>query len=303
MVALIVIIAVALLVVITLARTIRIVPQAQAGVVERLGRYSRTLTPGLTLVVPFVDRVRAFIDLREQVVSFPPQPVITEDNLVVNIDSVIYFQVTDAKAATYEIANYIQAIEQLTVTTLRNVIGGLALEKTLTSRDEINGQLRGVLDDATGKWGIRVNRVELKAIDPPASIQDSMEKQMRADREKRATILQAEGARQSEILQAEGEKQSAILKAEGNKQATVLEAEGQAKAIETVFNAIHEGKPDAALLAYQYLQTLPLIAQGESNKVWIIPSELQSAVGRVAGAVKDIAAAQPPAVTDGTKPE
>jgi regulator of protease activity HflC (stomatin/prohibitin superfamily) len=303
MVALIVIIAVALLVVITLARTIRIVPQAQAGVVERLGRYSRTLTPGLTLVVPFVDRVRAFIDLREQVVSFPPQPVITEDNLVVNIDSVIYFQVTDAKAATYEIANYIQAIEQLTVTTLRNVIGGLALEKTLTSRDEINGQLRGVLDDATGKWGIRVNRVELKAIDPPASIQDSMEKQMRADRDKRATILQAEGARQSEILQAEGEKQSAILKAEGNKQATVLEAEGQAKAIETVFNAIHEGKPDAALLAYQYLQTLPLIAQGESNKVWIIPSELQSAVGRVAGAVKDIAAAQPPAVTDGTKPE
>jgi regulator of protease activity HflC (stomatin/prohibitin superfamily) len=303
MVALIVIIAVAVLIVITLARTIRIIPQAQAGVVERLGRYSRTLTPGLTLVVPFVDRIRSVIDLREQVVSFPPQPVITEDNLVVNIDSVIYFQVTDAKAATYEIANYIQAIEQLTVTTLRNVIGGLALEKTLTSRDEINGQLRGVLDDATGKWGIRVNRVELKAIDPPASIQDSMEKQMRADREKRATILQAEGARQSEILQAEGEKQSAILKAEGKKQATMLEAEGQAKAIETVFSAIHEGKPDAELLAYQYLQTLPLIAQGEANKVWIIPSDLQQAVGRVAGAVKDIAASATPAVTDGQKPE
>jgi regulator of protease activity HflC (stomatin/prohibitin superfamily) len=303
MVALIVIIAVALVVIITLARTIRIVPQAQAGVVERFGRYSRTLTPGLTLVVPFVDRIRTMIDLREQVVSFPPQPVITEDNLVVSIDSVIYFQVTDAKAATYEIANYIQAIEQLTVTTLRNVIGGLALEKTLTSRDDINAQLRGVLDDATGKWGIRVNRVELKAIDPPASIQDSMEKQMRADREKRATILQAEGARQSEILQAEGEKQSAILKAEGKKQATMLEAEGQAKAIETVFNAIHEGKPDAELLAYQYLQTLPLIAQGEANKVWIIPSELQSAVGRVAGAVKDIAASQPPAVTDGKQSE
>ena len=159
MVALIPIIIVAVIVIITLARTIRIVPQAQAGVVERFGRYSRTLTPGLTLVVPFVDRIRALIDLREQVVSFPPQPVITEDNLVVNIDSVIYFQVTDAKAATYEIANYIQAIEQLTVTTLRNVIGGLALEKTLTSRDEINAQLRGVLDEATGKWGIRVNRV------------------------------------------------------------------------------------------------------------------------------------------------
>ncbi|MFZ0341713.1 MAG: SPFH domain-containing protein [Gaiellaceae bacterium] len=301
---LIVIIVVAVIVLVTLARTIRIIPQAQAGVVERLGRYSRTLTPGLTLVVPFVDRIRSVIDLREQVVSFPPQPVITEDNLVVNIDSVIYFQVTDARSATYEIANYIQAIEQLTVTTLRNVIGGMALEKTLTSRDEINGQLRGVLDDATGKWGIRVNRVELKAIDPPASIQDSMEKQMRADRDKRAAILQAEGERQSSILQAEGEKQSAILRAEGQKQATVLQADGQAKAIATVFAAIHEGKPDAELLAYQYLQTLPLIAQGEANKVWIIPSDLQQAVGRVAGAVKDLAAAPPPppAVTD-RKPE
>jgi regulator of protease activity HflC (stomatin/prohibitin superfamily) len=302
MVAVIAIIIVALIVFVTLARTIRVVPQARAAVVERLGRYSRTLSPGLTLVVPFIDRIRSTIDLREQVVSFPPQPVITEDNLVVSIDSVIYFQVTDPKSATYEIANYIQAIEQLTVTTLRNVIGGMALEKTLTSRDAINGQLRGVLDDATGKWGIRVNRVELKAIDPPASIQDSMEKQMRADREKRATILEAEGARQSQILQAEGQKQSAILQAEGEKQAAVLRAEGQSKAIETVFAAIHEGKPDAELLAYQYLQTLPLIAQGESNKVWIIPSELQSAVGRVAGAVKDIASS-PPAVTDGQKQE
>jgi regulator of protease activity HflC (stomatin/prohibitin superfamily) len=291
------------LVLIVLARTIRVVPQARAGVVERLGRYSRTLSPGLTLVVPFIDRIRATIDLREQVVSFPPQPVITEDNLVVSIDSVIYFQVTDAKAATYEIANYIQAIEQLTVTTLRNVIGGLALEKTLTSRDEINGQLRGVLDEATGKWGIRVNRVELKAIDPPASIQDSMEKQMRADRDKRAAILQAEGQRQSSILQAEGEKQSAILKAEGHKQATVLEAEGQAKAIATVFEAIHEGKPDAELLAYQYLQTLPLIAQGESNKVWIIPSELQQMVGKVAGTIQNLAATPAPPLTDGQKPE
>jgi regulator of protease activity HflC (stomatin/prohibitin superfamily) len=299
---LIAVIIVAVIVLVTLARTIRVVPQARAGVVERLGRYSRTLTPGLTLVVPFVDRIRSVIDLREQVVSFPPQPVITEDNLVVNIDSVIYFQVTDAKAATYEIANYIQAIEQLTVTTLRNVIGGMALEKTLTSRDEINGQLRGVLDDATGKWGIRVNRVELKAIDPPASIQDSMEKQMRADRDKRAVILQAEGERQSSILQAEGEKQSAILKAEGKSKAMALEAEGQAKAIETVFNAIHEGKPDAELLAYQYLQVLPQIAQGEANKVWIIPSELQQTIGRLAGAVKDIAVS-PPAVTDGQKRE
>src|SRR5437899_6053967 len=272
---------VALVVLLVLARTVRIVPQARAPVVERLGRYSRTLSPGLALVVPFVDRIRPMIDLREQVVSFPPQPVITEDNLVVNIDSVIYFQVTDAKAASYEIQNYIQAIEQLTVTTLRNVIGGMALEKTLTSRDEINSQLRGVLDEATGKWGIRVNRVELKAIDPPGSIKDSMEKQMRADREKRATILQAEGQKQSAILTAEGEKQAAILRAEGQREAVVLQAEGQAKAIDTVFRAIHEGNPDPQLLAYQYVQALPLIAQGESNKVWIVPAEFQRALGRI----------------------
>jgi len=279
--ALIVIAVVAVLVLFVLARTIRIVPQARAGVVERLGRYHKTLNPGLAIVVPFIDRLRPMIDLREQVVSFPPQPVITEDNLVVNIDSVIYFQVTDPKSATYEIANYIQAIEQLTVTTLRNVIGGLALEKTLTSRDEINSALRGVLDEATGKWGIRVNRVELKAIDPPASIKDSMEKQMRADREKRATILQAEGQKQSAILTAEGEKQAAVLRAEGSRQATILEAEGQAKAIDTVFKAIHEGNPDPQLLAYQYVQALPLIAQGQSNKVWIVPAEFQRALGRI----------------------
>jgi regulator of protease activity HflC (stomatin/prohibitin superfamily) len=276
---------VAVIVLIVLARTVRIIPQARAAVVERLGRYSRTLSPGLALVVPFVDRIRPMIDLREQVVSFPPQPVITEDNLVVSIDSVIYFQVTDPKSATYEIANYIQAIEQLTVTTLRNVIGGLALEKTLTSRDEINDRLRGVLDEATGKWGIRVNRVELKAIDPPASIQDSMEKQMRADREKRATILQAEGQKQSAILTAEGEKTAAILRAEGQRQSAILNAEGQAKAIDTVFKAIHEGRPDPQLLAYQYLQMLPQIAQGDSNKVWIIPSEFQQAIGKIGGAL------------------
>jgi regulator of protease activity HflC (stomatin/prohibitin superfamily) len=253
--------------------------------VERLGRYSRTLTPGLTLVVPFIDRIREMIDLREQVVSFDPQPVITEDNLVVSIDTVIYFQVTDAKAATYEIANYIQGIEQLTVTTLRNVIGGMELEETLTSRDQINGQLRGVLDEATGKWGIRVNRVELKAIDPPGTIKDSMEKQMRAERDKRATILTAEGVKQSQILTAEGERQSAILRAEGQRQAAILQAEGQAKAIDTVFRAIHEGDADPKLLAYQYLQVLPQIAQGESNKVWIIPSEVTQALGRLTEAL------------------
>src|SRR5919204_461450 len=285
MVTLIVVLIVAAFVLITLARTIRIVPQARAAVVERLGRYSRTLNAGLVIVVPFIDRVREMIDLREQVVSFPPQPVITEDNLVLNIDTVIYFQVTDPKAATYEVANYIQAIEQLTVTTLRNVIGGMGLEDTLTSRDEINGQLRGVLDEATGKWGIRVNRVELKAIDPPSSIKETMEKQMRADREKRAAILTAEGVKQSQILTAEGEKQSAILRAEGQKQSLMLQAEGQAKAIDTVFQAIHEGRPDPQLLAYQYLQVLPQIAQGEANKVWIIPSEFAQALGRLGGAL------------------
>jgi len=264
---------------VVVARTVRIVPQARAGVVERLGRYSRTLTPGLVILVPVVDRVRQMIDLREQVVSFEPQPVITEDNLVLSIDTVIYYQVTDARSATYEIANYIQAIEQLTVTTLRNVIGGMSLEQTLTSRDGINDELRVVLDEATGKWGIRVNRVELKAIDPPRTIQEAMEKQMRADRDKRAAILTAEGVKQSQILTAEGERQSTILRAQGERESQMLRAEGQAKAIETVFTAIHDNDPDPKLLAYQYLQMLPQIAQGEANKMWIIPSELTQALG------------------------
>jgi regulator of protease activity HflC (stomatin/prohibitin superfamily) len=281
MVALIVLLIVAALVVFALARTVRIVPQANAGLVERLGRYQRTLSPGVAIVIPFIDRLRPLIDLREQVVSFQPQSVITEDNLVVNIDTVLYFQITDPKSATYEVQNYIQAIEQLTVTTVRNVIGGMELEESLTSRDKINAQLRGVLDEATGKWGIRVNRVELKAIDPPGTIKDAMEKQMRADRDKRAAILTAEGVKQSAILTAEGEKQSAILKAEGQRQAMVLQAEGQSKAIGTVFKAIHEGDADPKLLAYQYLQMLPQIAQGESNKVWIIPSEFTQALGNL----------------------
>src|SRR3954465_7588498 len=268
-------------VVVVTLRAIRIVPQARAGVVERLDGYARTLEPGLALLVPFVDRLRPLIDLREQVVSFPPQPVITEDNLVVNIDTVIYFQVNDPRAATYEIANYIAAIEQLTVTTLRNVIGGMSLEHTLTSRDRINAELRGVLDEATGKWGIRVNRVELKAIDPPQTIQEAMEKQMRADRDKRAAILTAEGVKQSQILTAEGEKQAAILRAEGQRQSQILEAEGQAKAIATVFDAIHTGDPDPKLLAYQYLTMLPQIAQGDSNKVWVIPSEFTGAMDQL----------------------
>lgn len=268
-----------------LARAVRVVPQARALVVERLGRYHRTLSPGVALVVPFVDRIRERIDLREQVVSFPPQPVITEDNLVVGIDTVIYYQVTDARAATYEIADFIRAIEQLTVTTLRNVIGGMNLEETLTSRDQINGQLRGVLDEATGKWGIRVNRVELKAIDPPHSIKDSMEKQMRAERDRRALILSAEGVKQSEILRAEGEKQAAILRAEGQKEARILAAQGEAQAIGSVFQAIHDGRPDAELLAYQYLQMLPKIAEGQASTVWVVPSELTSALSGLTGLV------------------
>ena len=271
---------------IVLSRAIRIIPQASAGIVERLGRYHRTLQAGLNVIVPFVDRVRPLIDLREQVVSFPPQPVITADNLVVSIDSVIYFQPTDPKAATYEIANYIQAIEQLTVTTLRNVAGGMDLERTLTSREDINMQLRGVLDEATGKWGIRVNRVEIKAIDPPATVQQAMEMQMRAEREKRATILNAEGVRQSAILTAEGNKQSAILSAEGAARAAIVRAEGEATAIQTVFDAIHRADPDPKLLAYQYLQALPQIAASPSNKLWIIPAELSSAVSQLGEAFR-----------------
>src|SRR4051812_49166526 len=276
---LIALVVLAIFVFIVAASGVRIVPQARAGIVERLGRYSRTLDPGLTLIVPFIARVKPLIDLREQVVSFPPQPVITEDNLVVGIDTVIYFTVTDPRAATYEIANPLQAIEQLTVTTLRNVIGGLTLEDTLTSRDNINSQLRLVLDEATGKWGIRVNRVELKSVEPPRTVQEAMEKQMRAERDRRAAILTAEGVKQSQILTAEGEKQSAILKAEGAKASAVLRAEGESKAIETVFEAIHEGRPDPELLSYQYLQMLPRIAEGSANKIWVIPSELTQALG------------------------
>lgn len=257
---------VAVLAVFTVVRAVRIVPQARARNVERLGRYHRTLKPGLNVVIPYVDRVYPVIDLREQVVSFQPQPVITEDNLVVEIDTVLYFQVTDPRAAAYEIANFLQAVEQLTVTTLRNVVGSMDLEKTLTSRDTINNQLRGVLDEATGKWGLRVNRVEIKAIDPPQSIKDAMEKQMRAERDKRAAILGAEGQRQSQILTAEGDKQSAVLRAEGNRTAEILKAEGQSRAIDEVFQAVHRNDPDPKLLAYQYLQVLPSSRRGRATR-------------------------------------
>ena len=286
--------------VIVVVKSVALIPQAEAAVIERLGRYSKTVSGQLTLLIPFIDRIRARVDLRERVVSFPPQPVITEDNLTVNIDTVVYFQVTSPQAAVYQISNYIVGVEQLTTTTLRNVVGGMTLEQTLTSRDKINAQLRGVLDEATGRWGLRVARVELRSIDPPPSIQDSMEKQMRADREKRAVILTAEGTREASIKQAEGQKQAQILAAEGAKQAAILAAEaerqsrilraqgeraaqylqaqGEAKAIEKTFAAIRAGRPTPEMLAYQYLQTLPLMAQGEANKVWLIPSDFGSAL-------------------------
>lgn len=300
MAALIVLAVIVVLVVITMAKSVAIVPQAEAAVIERLGRYVRTVSGQLTFLVPFVDRIRAKVDLRERVVSFPPQPVITQDNLTVSIDTVVYFQVTNPQAAVYEINNYIVGVEQLTTTTLRNVVGGMTLEETLTSRDSINGQLRVVLDEATGRWGLRVARVELKSIDPPPSIQESMEKQMKADREKRATILTAEGHRESAIKTAEGDKQSRILAAEGAKQASILTAEGErqsrilraqgeraakylqaqgeAKAVEKVFAAIKAGKPTPELLAYQYLQTLPEMARGDANKVWVLPSDFGDAL-------------------------
>ncbi|HVE68888.1 MAG TPA: SPFH domain-containing protein [Solirubrobacteraceae bacterium] len=282
MAGLIVLAVVALFFIFVAARTVRIVPQAKAGIVERLGRYNRTAQPGLTIIVPFIDRLKPLIDLREQVVSFAPQPTITEDNVTVHIDSVLYFTITDPKSVTYEVANPLQAIEQLTVTTLRNVIGGMTLEETLTSRDQINAALRVVLDEATGRWGIRVNRVEIKAIDPPGSIQEAMEKQMRAERDRRAAILNAEGVKQSQILTAEGEKTSAVLRAEGAKEAAILRAEGESKAIGQVFEAIHAGKPDRELLSYQYLQMLPQLARGEANKIFVIPSEFSQALGGLA---------------------
>jgi regulator of protease activity HflC (stomatin/prohibitin superfamily) len=290
---------VAIVAVAVLLRSVRVIRQQQVGVVERLGKFRRTLEPGPHLLVPVIDSVRYTMDMREAVVPFPPQGVITEDNLMVNIDSVIYYQVVDPVRAAYEAQNYIQAIEQLTMTTLRNIIGGLDLEQTLTSREEINQKLRAVLDEATGKWGIKVNRVELRSIEPPATIRDAMEKGARAERDKRAAILTAEGQRQSmilsasgdreaSILRAQGERESAVLRAQADRQASMLRAEGEAQAITTTFNAIHAGKPSQSLLAYQYLRMLPNLARGESNKVWIIPSELNDALkglGQIAGNV------------------
>ncbi|GAA1776863.1 SPFH domain-containing protein [Streptomonospora arabica] len=297
-------IVIAVLVVLAVLSTVRIVPQARAYNIERFGRYQRTLQPGLNFIIPVVDRVNTKYDLREQVFSSKPQPVITEDNLVVNIDTVLYYQITDPRAAAYEVANYLAAIDQLTVTTLRNVIGGMDLERTLTSREEINSMLRGVLDDATGKWGIRVNRVEIKAIDPPPSIKEAMEKQMRAERDKRAVVLHAEGERQSRILTAEGARQQAILEAQGDQQARILRADGEAQAIELVFKAVHANNADPKLLAYKYLETLPHLANGEGNTFWVIPGELSQAVQNVSKAFSaDAGAAAPTGSAEEEGPE
>jgi regulator of protease activity HflC (stomatin/prohibitin superfamily) len=275
-------VALALVVLLALARTVRIVPQANAGIVERLGRYHRTLEPGLHFLFPFIDHLRPLVDLREQVVAFPPQPVITQDNVTISIDTVFYFTVTDPFRATYEVAQLLTAIEQLTVTTLRNVIGSLSLEETLTSRDKINADLRIVLDEATERWGLRVNRIELKSIDPPSSIQEAMEKQMRAERDKRATILTAEGVKQSQILTAEGEKQALILSAEGDRQAAILRAQGEAEATRQVFRAIHDGDPTPDLLTYQYIQNLPQVANGQGMTLLLVPSDAIASLGAIA---------------------
>jgi regulator of protease activity HflC (stomatin/prohibitin superfamily) len=271
-----------LFVVIVIARAVRIVPQAQAGIVERLGRYSRTLEPGLHFLLPFVDKLRKpLVDMREQVVTFQPQPVITQDNVTISIDTVFYFTITDPFRSTYEVANLLLAVEQLTITTLRNVIGSLSLEEALTSRDKINSDLRIVLDDATGPWGIRVNRIELKSIDPPGTIQEAMEKQMRAERDKRAAILQAEGAKQSQILRAEGEREAAVLSAEGEKEAKILRAQGEAEATRQTFQAIHDGRPTPELLTYQYLKALPEVADGAGMTLMMVPSDALPAMGAV----------------------
>ncbi|MDO4772599.1 MAG: SPFH domain-containing protein [Bacillota bacterium] len=277
---------------------IRIVPQANAYVVERLGAYLATWSVGLHVKVPFIDVVRIKVSLKERVVDFPPQPVITKDNVSMNIDTIVYYQVTDPKAYAYGVANPLMAIENLTATTLRNIIGQLELDESLTSRDHINSQMRVILDEATDPWGIKVNRVEVKNILPPADIQEAMEKQMRAERERRRAILEAEGQKKASILEAEGERESRILKAEGEKQAAILAAEGKreaeirvaegkAQAIRIIQEAeaygiqkINEAKPDREVLTLKSYETMAKVANGQATKI-IIPSEMQNLAGLV----------------------
>jgi regulator of protease activity HflC (stomatin/prohibitin superfamily) len=288
----VVLVVLAAIVALVLFKTVRIVPQASVFVIERLGRYSRTLEPGIHLLVPVLDRVRTRMDIREQVVGFPPQAVITRDNLVVGIDSVIYYSITDPASAQYKIENVVLAIEQLVVTTLRNVVGGMQLEEALTGRDHINERLATVLDEATGKWGVKVNRVEIRGIEPPPTIRDAMEQAMRADRGKRAAILTAEGQQQSAVLSAQGEKNATVLNAEADRAATILRAEaekealllraeGEALAIARVVQAIKEAGVDETVLAYQRQQLLPRIAEGDANKVWFVPTDIAGALGQL----------------------
>ncbi len=272
-----------------LVKNIRVVPQARAMVVERLGAYKGTWGVGLHFKVPFIERVAKTVSLKEQVVDFPPQPVITKDNVTMQIDTVIYFEITDPKLYTYGVEHPLTAIENLTATTLRNIIGDLELDQTLTSRDVINTKMRSILDEATDPWGIRINRVELKNIMPPREIQDAMEKQMKAERERREAILKAEGEKKSAILLAEGEKESAILRADAEKQVRILEAEGQAEAILKVQQATAEGIKlinDAGaseeVIKIKALEAFTAAADGKATKI-IIPSEIQSLAGLAAG--------------------
>ncbi|UWY22997.1 SPFH/Band 7/PHB domain protein [Corynebacterium kroppenstedtii] len=296
----IVIVAIIVVIVLIIMMSIKLVPQGTAAVIERLGRYTKTVEGGITFLIPFVDRVRSRVDTRERVVSFPPQAVITQDNLTVAIDTVVTFQINDPMHSIYGVDNYLTGVEQTTTATLRDVVGGMTLEETLTSREVINRRLRGELDNATTKWGLRISRVELKAIDPPPSIQQSMEKQMKADREKRAMILTAEGQREADIKTAEGEKQARILAAEGEKHAAILQAEaerqaeilraegqraarylraqGEARSIRKVNAAIKTSQVTPDVLAFQYLQKLPEMAEGSANKMWLIPSQFGDAL-------------------------
>jgi len=274
-----------LLVIVFLVTNIRIVQQAKAVVVERLGAYKATWGVGLHFKIPFIERIAKTVSLKEQVVDFPPQPVITKDNVTMQIDTVIYFQITDPKMYTYGVEHPLTAIENLTATTLRNIIGDLELDQTLTSRDIINGKMRAILDEATDPWGIKVNRVELKNIIPPREIQDAMEKQMKAERERREAILKAEGEKKSAILIAEGEKESAILRADAQKQAHILEAEGEAQAILQVQQATAEGirllneaGASEAVIQLKALEAFAAAADGKATKI-IIPSEIQSLAG------------------------
>jgi regulator of protease activity HflC (stomatin/prohibitin superfamily) len=292
---LIAIVALVVLALVVVGASVRVIQQSTVGIVQRVGRYQRTLGPGVHLLVPMLDRVRTVVDMKEQVQAFAPQPVITEDNVTIGIDTVVYYQVTDAVKATFEVANVLLAMEQLTITTLRNVVGAMTLEQTLTSRDSINSQLRLVLDEATEKWGVRVTRVELKSIDPPRTIQEAMEQQMRADRAKRAAVLQAEGEKQSAILRAEGLRQAAILnaeadqkanvlRAEGEKQARALRAEGEADALRTIFTAVAaSGIDTSSMLGYKYLEALPQVAAGDATKLMLLPAGAAQAMGAIAG--------------------